>query len=135
MALTQFDSPGDEVLSEINMTPMVDIMLVLLIIFIVTVPVLNHAVNVQLPKAASQPEKMVPEKIEVSIDAAGALYWGAERIDEATLDRRLLAAAQQQAAPELHVRADEKVVYAHVARVMAASQRAGVTRLGFVTTP
>jgi len=135
MAFSNFEHEHDDVVSEINMTPMVDIMLVLLIIFIVTVPVLNHAVNVQLPQARNQPAQPLPQKIEVTIDASGSIYWGSERIDEKTLHERFASSARQNPLAALHLRADEKTAYAHVARVMAASQRAGITRVGFITQP
>jgi len=110
-------------------------MLVLLIIFIVTAPMLNHAVKVELPKAASQVNLPQPQAIQLSLDAAGKRYWNSETIDEATLAQRLQAAAAQQPQPELHIRADGDIAYKQVAGVMAAASRAGLTKIGFVTDP
>ncbi|WP_432723520.1 biopolymer transporter ExbD [Jeongeupia wiesaeckerbachi] len=126
---------NDEVMSEINMTPLVDVMLVLLIIFIITVPVINHAVKMDLPRAANQPQQIKPENIALSIDAAGQRFWQGEKIDDAMLDERLKAAAEKKPQPELHLTADRNVRYEVVAQTMAAAQRNGLERIGFVTDP
>jgi biopolymer transport protein ExbD len=130
---TQDDS--DEVMNEINMTPLVDVMLVLLIIFIITVPVMQHAVNVDLPRATNVPETIKPETIRLSVDASGAYFWNAEPVTDTELPGRLTAAAAQLPQPELHIRGDKAVRYERVARAMAAAQRAGVHKIGFVTDP
>jgi biopolymer transport protein ExbD len=130
---TQDDS--DEVMNEINMTPLVDVMLVLLIIFIITVPVMQHAVSIDLPRATNQPELTKPETIRLSVDASGAYFWNADAIADAALPARLASAAAQNPQPELHIRGDKAVRYERVARVMAAAQRAGVHKIGFVTEP
>jgi biopolymer transport protein ExbD len=126
---------SDEVMNEINMTPLVDVMLVLLIIFIITVPVMQHAVNVELPRASSQPEQARPETIRLGVDAGGAYFWNAQAIGDAELGPRLAQAADQSPQPELHIRGDKAVRYERVAQAMAAAQRAGMRKIGFITEP
>ncbi len=130
---TQDDT--DEVMNEINMTPLVDVMLVLLIIFIVTVPVINHAVKIDLPRASNQPNDPKPENINLSIDAAGKVFWNQQEIDAQTLEANIAQASQQQPQPELHLRADREVRYERVAEVMAAAQKGGLGKIGFITEP
>ncbi len=131
---TDFDDDG-EVMSEINMTPLVDVMLVLLIIFIITVPVINHAVKLDLPKASSQPEEIRPEKIQLSIRADGTLGWNGETLAADLLDDRLAAAATRQPQPELHLQIDRQTEYDHVARLLSAASRHGLGKVAFVTEP
>ena len=130
---TQDDT--DEVMNEINMTPMVDVMLVLLIIFIITVPVLKHAVNIELPNASNVREVDKPETVQLTIDAQGSYFWNGELVAEPLLATRLDALAQVKPPPALHIRGDKDVRYERVAQAMALAQRAGVRRLGFVTEP
>ena len=130
---TQDDT--DEVMNEIIMTPLVDVMLVLLIIFIITVPVMKHAVNIDLPRATNQPELAKPETIRLSVDASGAYFWNADAIADAELAGRLAGAAALSPQPELHIRGDKAVRYERVAHLMAAAQRAGLNKIGFVTEP
>ena len=130
---TQDDS--DEVMNEINMTPLVDVMLVLLIIFMITVPVMKHAVDIELPRASSQPQDFKPQTIRLSVDAQGAYYWNEAKIDDAELDRQLQAVAAKKPQPELHIRGDRAVRYERVAQAMSAAKRAGVNKIGFVTEP
>ena len=130
---TQDDT--DEVMNEINMTPMVDVMLVLLIIFIITVPVMKHAVNIDLPKASNVPQDAKPETIRLSVDAAGDYFWGESKVTEETLLLQLKAASTQIPQPELHIRGHKDVRYERVATVMAAAQQAGIRKIGFVTEP
>ena len=125
----------DEVMNEINMTPLVDVMLVLLIIFIITVPVMKHAVNLDLPRASSQPLDARPQTVRLSVDAHGAYYWNERRIDQSSLKPMLEAAAASNPQPELHLRADKEVRYERVAQAMAAAQQAGLRKIGFVTEP
>ena len=122
-------------MSEINVTPMVDVMLVLLVIFIITAPLLTHAVKIDLPNAKSAPAPEKPETIALSIDGAGKLFWNDAPIDAAELDIRLVKAAQQQPQPEVHLRADKATRYELIAQVMSAAQGNGITKLGFVTEP
>lgn len=126
---------SDEVMNEINMTPLVDVMLVLLIIFIITIPVMKHSVNVDLPRASNHPEQAKPENIRVSVAADGRYHWNEGRIDDGELDRLLAATASKQPQPELHIRGDRAVRYERVAQVMAAAQHAGVKKIGFITEP
>lgn len=122
-------------MSEINMTPLVDVMLVLLIIFMVTMPVLTQAVKVDLPQADSQPVDLEPARVEVGVQADGSYLWDGAPLDFSALEARLSAAAAQQPQPELHISADRAVVYDKVAQLLAAAQRAGLAKVGFVTAP
>jgi len=130
---TQDDS--DQMLSEINMIPFIDVMLVLLIIFIITVPVIKHSVNIDLPQASNQKLLDKPENIRLSVSADGAYFWNDARVEDADFEQRLSAAAAQEPQPELHIRGDKAVRYERVALAMAAAQRAGVRKIGFVTEP
>ncbi len=130
---TQDDT--DEVMNEINMTPLVDVMLVLLIIFIITVPVLQHSVNVNLPRASSEQQVIKPETIRLSVDAQGGYYINDGRISDEELAPRLKAAATQNPQPELHIRGDKAVRYERVAQALAAAQQAGLHKIGFITEP
>ena len=126
---------NDEVMSEINMTPLVDVMLVLLIIFIITVPVLTHSVNVDLPRASNQPTELKPQAVQLAVTASGEVFWNETKVDAAELNAKLLAAAAQSPQPEIHLRGDKAVPYEHVVKTMAAVQQAGILKLGFVTEP
>jgi biopolymer transport protein ExbD len=121
--------------AEMNVVPLVDVMLVLLIIFIVTTPLLTHAVKVDLPKASSSINLTQPEHIEFGIRQNGELFWAGEQISLAQLPQRFIAAAAQQPQPELHIRADRHVEYEKVAQVMSLAAKAGLVRIGFVTDP
>jgi biopolymer transport protein ExbD len=129
-----FDSE-DEVMSEINMTPLVDVMLVLLIIFMVTMPVLTHAVKIELPQATSTPEQAPPETVDVVIDAGGNYLWNNSAVSREELFARLATAAQAPVEPVLRINADKNARYDPVAQVLAAAQRAGLTKVGVVTQP
>ncbi|MFA7350929.1 MAG: biopolymer transporter ExbD [Methylotenera sp.] len=122
-------------MSEINTTPLVDVMLVLLVIFIITAPLLTHAVKIDLPKASSQllPDK--PEVITVSIDAAGKMYWNDVPMVSSELKQKLGQIAMQEPQPELNIRADKETRYQVLAEVMADAQNVGVSKLGFVSEP
>ena len=135
MAFGTQDEP-DEVMNEINMTPFVDVMLVLLIIFIITVPVMKHAVNIDLPRASNEKELVKPETVRLSVDADGAYFWNEQKLaDDNALQGHLATAAAQQPQPDLHIRGDRAVRYERVAQAMAAAQQAGVKKIGFVTEP
>ena len=133
MAFGTQDEP-DEVMNEINMTPLVDVMLVLLIIFIITVPVMKHAVNIDLPRATNQPQEK-PETVRLSVDASGTYFWNEAPIADAQLPEFLKSTAAQEPQPDLHIRGDKAVRYERVAQAMAAAQQAGVKKIGFVTEP
>jgi biopolymer transport protein ExbD len=134
MAFGTQDEP-DEVMNEINMTPLVDVMLVLLIIFIITIPVMQHAVSIDLPRATNQPESAKPETILLSVDASGAYYWNDAPVSDTDLAGRFAQAAATQSQPELHIRGDKAVRYERVATVMSAAQRSGLKKIAFVTDP
>jgi biopolymer transport protein ExbD len=134
MAFGTQDEP-DEVMNEINMTPLVDVMLVLLIIFIITVPVMKHAVNVDLPRASSEREQTKPENILFTVTADGSYYWNEQKIDDAELKPRLAATAAREPQPELHIRGDKAVRYERIAQALSAARQAGVRKIGFVTEP
>jgi biopolymer transport protein ExbD len=135
MGMGSLSDSDDDFNPEINTTPLVDVMLVLLIIFIMTIPVMNHAVKIDLPRATNQPDQTKPENINVSIDADGKLFWNEEAIDRNELTSRIAVAAQKQPQPELHLRAARTVQYEKVAQVMAAAQSGGLGKIGFVTEP
>lgn len=122
-------------MSEINTTPLVDVMLVLLVIFIITAPLLTHAVKIDLPQATSQPLPEKPEVISLSIDAEGKTYWNDVAFTPAELKAKLEAAAKIEPQPELQIRADKATRYQVLATVMADAQNAGMTKLGFVSEP
>jgi biopolymer transport protein ExbD len=130
---TQEDT--DDVMNEINMTPLVDVMLVLLIIFIITIPVMKHSVNIDLPRATNHPEDAKPEVVRLSVDAQGSYWWNENKVDDKELPALLGKAAAQNPQPELHIRGDKDVRYERVAQAMAAAQQAGVRKIGFITEP
>ena len=130
---TQDDT--DEVMNEINMTPLVDVMLVLLIIFIITVPVMKHSVNIDLPRASSEQQLIKPETVRLSVDADGSYFINDTKITDDQLAPRLQAAAAQNPQPDLHIRGDKAVRYERVAQAMAAAQQAGLRKIGFITEP
>ena len=126
---------GDGDNAEINMIPLIDVMLVLLVIFIITAPLLTHAVKVDLPVASSQPDEVKPQTINLAIQADGSVYWNAKAVDAAAWQMRMDRAVHQTPQPEIHIRADGELAYKHVARIMADAAKAGLTKLGFVTEP
>ena len=130
---TQDDT--DEVMNEINVTPMVDVMLVLLIIFMITVPAMKNSVNIDLPRASSQPLDAKPETVRLSVDAQGNYFWNDTRTDDKNLALLLKTAALKTPQPELHISGDKAVRYERVAQAMAAAQQAGIKKIGFITEP
>jgi len=135
MSMGSLSDNEDDFNPEINTTPLVDVMLVLLIIFIITIPVINHSVKIDLPKASSQPDQIKPESINLSVDGQGRLFWNEQAITLPDLNTRIVQAAARSPQPEVHLRADRTVQYEKVAQVMAAVQSGGLTKLGFVTDP
>jgi len=137
MAFGTFDAAGGATrpMAEINMIPLIDVMLVLLVIFIVAAPLLTHSVKLDLPKAASAPTLAKPETVQLAIDAQRRLFWNGEPVDRAGLQERLAAAGRLVPPPEIHLRADRTTPYEAVAQVLADSSRAGVTRFGFESDP
>ncbi len=122
-------------MSEINVVPLVDVMLVLLIIFIITAPLLTHSVKVELPKAENVPNITRTENVELAIQMDGSLYWNGESVQFGELASRFTSTVAQAPQTELHIRADKMCHYGDVARVMSAAAKAGVIRIGFVTDP
>ena len=136
MAFASLESGDDDApLTEINMVPLIDVMLVMLIIFIVTAPLLTHAVKVELPKAASSANQTKPDNVQLAIDAAGQVFWNGEAVDASAFNARLQAAGIQQPQPEIHIRAERVTPYEKVAQVMSDAARNGLSRIAFVTDP
>ncbi|MFC5430485.1 ExbD/TolR family protein [Paraburkholderia denitrificans] len=136
MGMNTFSSDDDDgLMNEINMTPLVDVMLVLLIVFMVTIPVIRHAVKIELPHASSQKEDTKPAQIDVSIQADGTVLWDGAPVDSAALGAKIASAAQAAPQPVLRLSADRKVAYEKVAQLMSAAQRGGLAKIGFVTDP
>ncbi len=136
MAMGSFDprrQPG--AMADINVVPLVDVMLVLLVIFIITAPLLTHAVKIDLPRAASDPNVTQAEHIEFGIRADGSYYWNGEAAAPDELAGRFAAESKRRPQPELHIRADRLAHYEHVAKVMALAAKGGITRIGFVSDP
>jgi len=127
--------PRPQDMAEINMIPLIDVMLVLLVIFIITAPLLTHAVKVKLPQASSTPNPPKPETVNLSIKADGSVFWNTEPVDPAAWQAHMRVAAQQTPQPEIHLRADGELAYKHVVRVMSDAAKVGLTRIGFVTDP
>ena len=121
--------------AEINMIPLIDVMLVLLVIFMVTAPLLTHAVKVDLPKASSTVNVLQRDSIHLSIDRAGRVFWNGEAVVESDWRARMRQAADQDPQPELHINADGDIAYRRVMEVMSDAARAGLTRIGFVSDP
>jgi biopolymer transport protein ExbD len=121
--------------AQINMIPLIDVMLVLLVIFMVTAPLLTHAVKVDLPQASSALNETRPENVQLSIDGEGRVFWNGEPVDEAAWRVRMQAAARLDPQPEVHLHADGDLAYRRVVAVMSDASRAGLTRIAFVTDP
>ena len=122
-------------MAEINVTPLVDVMLVLLVIFIITAPLLAYAIRLDLPDVKAPPVASRNEAIKISIDAEGRVFWNTDAVDAKDLAARLAEAAKKAPQPDLHLRADKSARFERVAEVMAAAQKAGLTKIGFVTEP
>ncbi|HLX79745.1 MAG TPA: biopolymer transporter ExbD [Burkholderiales bacterium] len=136
MAFGGFNRGGEGApMAEINMIPLIDVMLVLLVIFIITAPLLTHAVKVDLPKASSQPNLTRPDNVQLAIDAQGLVYWNGQVLERADWRAHMDAAGRLKPQTEVHIRADAAVAYGKVAEVMSDAAKAGLTRIGFVTDP
>jgi biopolymer transport protein ExbD len=120
-------------MAEINMTPLIDVMLVLLVIFIITAPLFTHAIRLDLPKVSSQAVRETPETINLSIDGAGKLYWNDKPIALDQMRAQFVAEGKRAEPPEIHLRASKDTRYDVIAQVMGAAQGAGLNRIGFVT--
>ena len=136
-----YSDPGnadddDGWMAEINTTPMVDVMLVLLIIFLITIPVVNSSVVVSLPRQDIQVRETRPENVIVSVDALGGIYWFDTRLDRADqLAQRLALTAAQRPQPEVHIRGDARADYESIGRIVFEAQQMGIERIGFITEP
>ncbi|KAA0214455.1 MAG: biopolymer transporter ExbD [Lautropia sp.] len=136
MAFASFDrKSGTAPMADINMVPLIDVMLVLLVIFIVTAPLLTHAVRLELPRADSQVNHAEPDRIEFAIGAAGERFWNGEPVSREEAAQRFAAASQREPQPEIHLRADQSANYRFVAETLADAARAGLTRIGFISEP
>lgn len=136
MAFGSFSKAGEsKPMTDINMIPLIDVMLVLLVIFIITAPLLTHAVKIDLPRASSHPNLTKPENVQLGINAQGTLYWNGEVVDKTEMARRMAAAAKQDPQPEIHLRADRTTQYQILAEVMAEAAKAGLGKIGFVSDP
>src|SRR5215207_10468906 len=134
MAFASFDNKNAPApMAEINMVPLIDVMLVLLVIFIVTAPLLTQAVKLELPKASSQANDLRPENIEFAIDAAGLRYWNGEPVSRQEAQQRFAAAGGKPVQPEVHLKADQGVAYRFVAQTLADASKAGLTKVGFIS--
>jgi biopolymer transport protein ExbD len=127
------DNKQQTPMADINVTPMVDVMLVLLVIFIITAPLFTHAIKLDLPTAQSAIAPQQPETISLSIDGDGKIFWNNDAIDQKELDAKLAEAAKKQPQPELQLRADKSTRYEVIAQVMSSAQTNGMTKMGFVT--
>lgn len=135
MSMGSLSEDEDDFNPSINTTPLVDVMLVLLIIFIITIPVINHNVKIDLPKASSTQEEIKSENIQLSIDDNGQIKWNNVDITEEQLTEHIAEAVKKKPLPELHLYAAAKTPYEKVAKVMSAAQTGGLTKMGFVTNP
>lgn len=137
MSMTVGGGDGDEdaVIAAINTTPLVDVMLVLLIIFLITIPVVTHTVPVELPREVNQPTVTKPENILISVDREGEVFWNQQHIENEPLVARLKEMSVHEPQPEVHIRGDMEARYEAVGRVVVACQRAGIRKIGFITEP
>ena len=136
MAFGSFDrKTGSQPMAEINMVPLIDVVLVLLVIFIVTAPLLTNAVKLDLPKATSNADIQKPEKVEFAIDGSGALFWKGERVTREEAAERFAEAGRQRPQPEVYLRADQNVPYRYVAETLADASKAGLSKVAFVSEP
>ena len=125
----------ERAMSEINTTPLVDVMLVLLIVFMITIPVITHTVPLDLPRVRNEATQTKPENVNISINRDGQIFWNLQVVDTNQLLERLKSAAVQKPQPEVHVRADQTTRYEYVGRVILTAQRAGIQKVGFITEP
>ena len=122
-----------DVMIDINTTPLIDVMLVLLVMLIITIPIQLHSVNLNMPTGNPPPPLVLPEVVKLDIDDQSRVYWNGEVVeDRATLESKMSASAQEQVQPEVHLRPDKQAKYAVVAGVMASAQRLGLTKIGIV---
>ena len=136
MSLGSPDGDDDELLATINTTPLVDVMLVLLIIFLITIPVVTHTVPVKLPNETNKPYVTKPDNINLAVNKAGKVFWNEQPIaDTEALVKKLKTVAVMTPQPELHIRGDQDTQYEYIGQVILAAQRAGIQKVGFITEP
>ena len=135
MAMSVGQDDDDEVISSINTTPLVDVMLVLLIIFLITIPVVTHTIPVQLPKETIQPLQTTPKSIVIAVNRDGDFFWNEKQVDGPTLLARLKTVSVQTPQPEVHVRGDQSARYEFIGRVITECERAGIAKVSFITEP
>ena len=136
MAIRYRPEPDDALMAQINTTPLVDVMLVLLIIFLITIPVVNSSIVVSLPRQEVQVRETRPDNVIVSVDAEGGIYWFETRLTAPDqLAQRLAIEAVRQPQPEVHIRGDARADYDSIGRVVFAAQQMGIERIGFITEP
>jgi len=137
MAFGGFEQRGgpSQPMADINVTPLVDVMLVLLVIFIITAPLLSYAIKLDLPNDPAPASEPAPATVRLSIDAAGAVYWDGEPVSDAEVTARMAEAAKTATLPEVHLRADKATRYERIAFVLSTAQQAGLAKIGFVTEP
>jgi len=136
MSLGSPDGDEDEVIGTINTTPLVDVMLVLLIIFLITIPVVTHTIPVKLPHEIDEPYKTKPENINLAVNKQGDMFWNEQLVpNTATLLSKLKEVAVIVPQPELHIRGDQQTKYEYIGKVILTAQRAGIAKIGFITEP
>lgn len=135
MAMGSSKNDDDAEMSDINMTPLIDVMLVLLIIFIITLPVITHSVQIDLPKASNQPTNTKPDVITLSVNKEGDIFWNDIAINKEQLAKQLQESSSKTPQPDIHIRGDKKTEYNNMIVVMNAVQLAGLTKIGFITEP
>jgi biopolymer transport protein ExbD len=136
MSLGSPDGDEDEVIGTINTTPLVDVMLVLLIIFLITIPVVTHTIPVKLPHEIDEPYKTKPENINLAVNKQGDMFWNEQLVpNTTTLLSKLKEVAVQVPQPELHIRGDQQTKYEYIGKVILTAQRAGIAKIGFITEP
>lgn len=137
MAFGSFDQKNNSnhMVSEINMVPLIDVMLVLLVIFIITAPLLAHSIKIDVPQVSSTPVTEDPKSIDLAIDANGGIFWNESPIPEADLREMFISQAKEVPQPEIRIRADANTRYEQLARIMAMAKGSGLKKLGFITSP
>jgi biopolymer transport protein ExbD len=136
MAFGSFDrKSASQPMAEINMVPLIDVVLVLLVIFIVTAPLLTNAVKLDLPKATSNADVQKPDKVEFAIDGTGSLFWNGERLSREEAAQRFADEGKKRPQPEIYLRADQNVPYRYVAEMLADASKAGLSKVAFVSEP
>ncbi|MDN7673159.1 biopolymer transporter ExbD [Burkholderia oklahomensis] len=135
MAMSVGQDDNDEVISNINTTPLVDVMLVLLIIFLITIPVVTHTIQLQLPKETIQPLQTTPKSVEIAVNRDGDVFWNETLVDASTLLSKLKTVSAMNPQPDVHVRGDQNTRYEFIGRVITACERAGIAKVSFITEP